>query len=101
MGTMSTAGSPLSNRFFFTLVVVLFFAVQTTALSHEMQHVLHRHDAPCGLHIVADQLVMSAAPEPPLPLVLAPATDNVVILSEATTADPGRSHSARAPPLPA
>jgi hypothetical protein len=89
------------DRVLNTLVVVLFFAVQTTALSHETQHVLHLHDAPCGLHIVADQLVMSAAPEPPLTLVLVPATDDVVTSSDASLADPGRSSSARAPPLPA
>jgi hypothetical protein len=121
MATTSIAGSPLStlvrasnalqpgcarsgiwiNRFSFTLIIALFFAVQTTALSHEVQHVLHQHDAPCGLHIVADQLVMSAAPEPPLTLVLAPATVAVVTSSDASFADPGRSSSARAPPLPA
>lgn len=47
------------------LAAVLFaltlFAAAAAALAHEFDHVLHKHDAPCALHLYADHVGKSFA----------------------------------------
>ncbi len=80
------------------LLMAVFVAVQVTALSHEFEHVVHRHDAPCGLHVAADHLVIVSAPEPAPAVGLAPATGDVSRSTGAPLSPPVRPRGARAPP---
>lgn len=80
------------------LVVVMFAVVQTAALAHEIQHVLHQHDGPCGLHVVADHLAMASAPAPSLAAV-APATDPLLWSPGHRRSPPAQSGGARSPPV--
>ena len=80
------------------MIVVIFAVVQTAALVHEIQHVLQRHDGPCGLHVVADHLAMAIAPVPAL-AVAAPATDPLLSSSDAPRSLPAQSSGARGPPV--
>jgi hypothetical protein len=103
MVTMSTVADPRMpracvRRALQTLLVVVFFAVQAAAVSHEMQHVLHQHDAPCGLHVAADHLVLVVAPPLATAIVLAPAAATVPLLSGPPLSSPASSTDARAPP---
>jgi hypothetical protein len=75
--------------------------VQATALAHEIQHVAHQHDAPCGLHIAADHLAMAPAPEPALAVVVDPVTASLPASLDALIAPPPRCSEARAPPVTA
>jgi hypothetical protein len=104
MVTMFTAGSPqmsprsLARRGLPVLVLLLFVVVQTTAVVHELQHVLHLHDGPCGLHVAADHLAMAPAPEPALTVAPAPATEPFSSAPDAPRPGPARLTAARAPP---
>ena len=82
------------------LLAAVFIVVQATALSHEFEHVTHQHDAPCGLHIVADHLVLVATPEPPLAVALSPAAHDVSAAPDVLRRLCARANGARAPPLP-
>jgi hypothetical protein len=82
-----------------TLVLVMFAVVQTAALAHEIHHVLQQHDAPCGLHVVADHLVMASAPAPS-PAVVAPAIDPLWWSPADRRSPPTQSSGARSPPVP-
>jgi hypothetical protein len=82
-----------------TLLVATFVAVQATALAHEFEHVLHQHDAPCGLHVAAEHLVIVAAPVPALAVPLVPSTDAVAFAIGQWPPLSARPSSARAPPL--
>jgi hypothetical protein len=81
-----------------TLVVVMFAVVQTTALAHEIQHVLQQHEGPCGLHMVADHLAMAIAPAPSL-AVAVPATDHRLSSSDDPLSLPAQPSGARGPPV--
>jgi len=83
------------------LLVVLFVAVQVTALCHEFEHIAHRHDAPCGLHVVADHQMFASAPDPALPVAPAPAVRRASARPSDPPALPPRPHGARASPIPA
>lgn len=72
---MTARARAWARRGLHVLLLILFVAVQTTALAHEVQHVLHQHDGPCALHVVADHLVMAAAPEAVAAVAPAPAAD--------------------------
>jgi hypothetical protein len=74
--------------------------VQVAALSHELQHMLNQHDAPCGLHVVADHLVMVPAPEPEPAVALAPTSDQLTPSLGTPRSVPSRLADARAPPRP-
>jgi hypothetical protein len=82
-----------------TLLVLVFIVVQATALAHEIQHVLHLHDRPCGLHVAADHLAMAPAPEPALAVELAPAAEQLSFSPEARPLRLVRLSEARAPPF--
>lgn len=38
------------------LAAAAFLAAQAAALAHEFDHALHKHNAPCALHLYADHL---------------------------------------------
>jgi hypothetical protein len=82
-------------------LVVVFLATQVTALSHEFEHVLHRHDVPCALHVAADHLMMIGVPEPGPAVVLIPLASELSAPHVARTPLRPRSTAARAPPRPA
>ena len=88
-----------TTRGLHVLLVAVFIVVQATALSHELEHVTHQHDAPCGLHVAADHLVLVPAPEPPVPVALAPAANNVSAPLGRLLPSPVRANGARAPPF--
>jgi hypothetical protein len=98
------APSPRANprsrarRCLHVLLVIAFFAVQVSALAHEIQHVLHQHDAPCGLHVAADQLAMALALVPALASAPAPATDLAPLPVAIHPSSTARPSGARAPP---
>jgi hypothetical protein len=101
MVTMSTASRPLSSGRLglHALLVAMLIAVQATALSHEFEHLLHLHDAPCGLHVAAEHLVIVSAPAPALAVPLVPATGGVSLVLGLLQPPPLRPSTARAPPL--
>jgi hypothetical protein len=80
------------------LVALGLLATQTTALAHEIEHVLHLHAAPCALHTAADQLVMASTPEPApaVPFVASSRVDPRPV--DPWLAPPGQPSPARAPP---
>jgi hypothetical protein len=80
------------------LLMAVFVVVQVTALSHEFEHVMHRHDAPCGLHVAADHLVIVSAPEPARLVGPAPSTGHVPRSTGALVSAPRGPSRARAPP---
>jgi hypothetical protein len=82
-----------------TLLVAAFVTVQVVALSHEAQHILHQHDEPCGLHVVAEHLAMAAAPEPAVAVALMPVADPVLLPPSAPMPSLPRSSGARSPPF--
>jgi hypothetical protein len=82
------------------LLITVFIVVHMTALAHEFEHVLHQHDAPCGLHVVADHLAMAPAPEPALAVGPAPAAGTVPTVAQTLFPSASRPGDARAPPLP-
>jgi len=81
------------------VLVSVFFTVQATAIAHEVQHVLHQHDGPCGLHVAADHLVMAAAPEAAPAVALAPAIGLTSPSPDAPLELPAPPSGARAPPI--
>jgi hypothetical protein len=83
------------------VLAALFIVVQATALAHEIKHVTHQHDAPCGLHVVADHLAMAPAPEPALAVVVEPLAAPLPASLDAVIAPPPRCSEARAPPVAA
>jgi hypothetical protein len=108
MGTTSTASSVVAQMTVWPshsarlglliLLVATFLAVQAAALAHEFEHVLNQHDAPCGLHVAADHLVIVSAPEPAtVPRV--PSTAAATLATGHLPPFPARPSSARAPPL--
>jgi hypothetical protein len=82
-----------------TLLVATFVAVQATALAHEFEHVLHQHDAPCGLHVAAEHLVIVSVPAPALAAPLAPSTGAIAFAIGSLPPLSARPSCARAPPL--
>lgn len=100
MATMHTASRrrprPLASLA--TVLAVMFASAQGTALAHEIEHVLHLHEAPCALHVAADHLVMAPAPEPEPAVTLAPASGAEPSILHAVPARPARPSAARAPP---
>jgi hypothetical protein len=80
------------------LLVVLFVVVQVTALTHELAHASGEHDAPCGLHVAADHLVMAPAPDVPLGAPIALANAAAPGGFDALPPVPVRWNDARAPP---
>lgn len=101
MPTMHTASRRLPRLVAVLAVAlaVVFVAAQGAALAHEIAHVLHLHDAPCALHVVADHLVMAPAPEPAPAVVLAPAIGSESSTLPVVPGPPARPSAARAPPL--
>ena len=96
---MSTAASRRSaRRALCTLVVLLFVVVQAAALAHEIQHVMHLHEGPCGLHVVADHLSLAPAPVPALAVGLVPAAAPWSWLPSVGPEPPARPSVALAPP---
>jgi len=83
------------------VLVALFIVVQATALAHEIAHVAHQHDAPCGLHVVADHLAMAPAPEPALAVIVAPVSAVIPSSRAALILSPAPCSEARAPPVTA
>jgi hypothetical protein len=103
MVTMCIAGSPQHawvRRGLHVLLVLVFCAVQATALAHEVQHVMHLHDGPCGLHVAADHLAMAAAPDAPPAVTLVPVDSAADPSPGAPPAPPTPPSGGRAPPLP-
>ncbi|HUP38286.1 MAG TPA: hypothetical protein VNC82_22890 [Candidatus Limnocylindria bacterium] len=101
MATMHTA-SRRRPRLLAALAAVLalmFVSAQGTALAHEIEHVLHLHEAPCALHVAADHLVMAPAPDPEPAVALAPASRAEPSTFHAVPAPPARPSAARAPPV--
>jgi hypothetical protein len=88
-----------ARRGLHTLLVLVFVLVQATALAHEIQHVLHLHDGPCGLHVAADHLAMAAAPEPALTVKPAPVSEQPLSSPDARPFRRSRLSEARAPPF--
>lgn len=101
MATTLTASRPSQRGFAASavLLALIFLATQTTALTHEMEHVLHQHDIQCVLHLVADHLAMLSAPDPEPAVASAPATCAVFPLLLAPPVRPAHPSAARAPPL--
>lgn len=101
MVTMRTASRTASRRLgaLAATVAVLFLVAQSAALTHEIEHVLHLHDAPCALHVAADHLVMASAPGPTLSAGLAPSLHSESPSLHARPAPPASPSPARAPPL--
>jgi hypothetical protein len=50
------------------LLAAFFLLAQATALAHEYDHELHKHDAPCAQHFFAGNTEAGAAASTPLPL---------------------------------
>jgi hypothetical protein len=100
MVTTSTAGSAVTllRSGLYALILAVFITVQAGALAHEWQHVLGQHEAPCGLHVIADHLAMVPAPEPVLAVALAPAAGPVSPHADVLLPAPARPRTARAPP---
>ena len=83
------------------LRVLLAFALVIApgvALAHESEHVLHRHDGPCVLHVAADHLVIAPAPEPAPATSLAPSAAPESSPRPVPRVLPARLSVARAPP---
>jgi hypothetical protein len=100
MPTMHTASRRCPGLVVVLAVVLAlaFVAAQATALAHEIEHVLHLHDAPCALHVAADHLVMAPAPEPVPAVALAPVMRPESSTLHVVPAPPPRASAARAPP---
>jgi hypothetical protein len=81
------------------LLAAVFVVVQVAALSHELQHVLHQHEEPCGLHAVAAHIAMATAPEPVVAATFTPAAYLPLPPTDAPTASPLRPSGARSPPV--
>ncbi|HEY7870913.1 MAG TPA: hypothetical protein VIF59_16890 [Methylomirabilota bacterium] len=81
------------------IVAFCFLAGQSSALAHEIEHVLRLHDAPCALHVAADHLVMASAAEPTPAVTLAPSPGSAGPPAPARLARPFSPTEARAPPL--
>jgi hypothetical protein len=81
------------------LLVAVFIAVQAAALSHEFEHLLNRHDAPCGLHVAADHQVIVVAPPPPAAAPLAAASRSFSVSPQLPPPHLALPGDARAPPL--
>jgi hypothetical protein len=96
---MSACMRSQARRGLIALLVVVFVVVQAAALAHEVQHALHLHHEPCGLHLVADHLAMALAPEPAPAVELKPAIEQGVPFSGARLSPPARPSAARAPPF--
>jgi hypothetical protein len=65
MATIFTAGNRgRVHRGVPWLLAVALLVVPATALGHELEHVLHQHDDPCGLHVAAEHLAMAITPGP-------------------------------------
>lgn len=90
---------PWVRRGLYTLLGLVFVVVQATALAHEVQHVLHLHDGPCGMHVAADHLAMAPAPEPAMAIELAPAIEQVLSCVGGPLLLSARLSEARAPPF--
>jgi hypothetical protein len=88
-----------ARRGLHTLLVLVFVLVQATALAHEIQHVLHQHDGPCGLHVAADHLAMAPAPDPALAVEPALVIEQLLSSSAARPLRLSRLSEARAPPF--
>jgi hypothetical protein len=80
------------------LLVVALVLVPATALAHEIEHVLHRHDGPCGLHVAANHLVMAVAPDTTPEVARVPVIAPALPSSGARPAPPRIPSPARAPP---
>jgi hypothetical protein len=81
------------------LLAAAFVTAQSAALAHEIEHVLHLHDAPCALHLAADHLPMAPAPALP-PTVTAPVSPRFECPAVfALPVPPAFPSAARAPPL--
>jgi hypothetical protein len=101
MVTMLTASRTASRRLgaLAATLALAFLVAQSAALTHEIEHVLHLHDAPCALHLAADHLVMVSAPGPTLMVSLAPSLRSEGPSLHARPAPPASLSPARAPPL--
>lgn len=99
MATTLTVSRPVTRSGLRALLVVVFLAAQVTALSHELEHVVGTHHAPCALHVAADHLVMAASPEPAAATLLAPLTAPAAPAVHTPRPAPERTRTARAPPL--
>jgi hypothetical protein len=102
MATMFTATRRLPRLLAAAAAVLAltFVGAQGAALAHEIQHVLHLHDAPCALHVAADHLVIAAAPDPVPAVALVPARHAGSAPLHTVPAPPARPSAARAPPRP-
>ncbi|OGI39760.1 MAG: hypothetical protein A2140_06560 [Candidatus Muproteobacteria bacterium RBG_16_62_13] len=79
---------------------LLLLLVQGTASAHELDHATGAHDAPCALHVFANDMPGTPASLPTLPSLPRP----LAICRTATVATPTfsshRPFAARAPPAP-
>lgn len=89
----------VQRKFVLWLLAAAFFALQTAALAHELQHDLRQHnEAACALHLHAEQTGQAAAGSP-LPVA-------VVLDNAPTRLAPAQVHASaalayytRAPPV--
>jgi hypothetical protein len=95
---MSVLSSVRIAPIFRTLLVIVFVAAPVTALAHEFEHVLHKHEAPCALHVAADHLSMVTAPVPPLEMPPVPMAGEPSSPQNVRRPLRARSTDARAPP---
>ncbi len=67
---MTAMPSPRSrvSPFVAWLLAAFFLLAQGAALSHEYDHALHKHEAPCAQHFFAGGLDTGSAASAPLPL---------------------------------
>jgi hypothetical protein len=105
MAITSTAGrrekllaSRPEARLLIALVAIVFLTSQLTALTHEFEHVLHQHEAPCALHVAAEHLTIVAPPSLPLPAALTPLAAMPLANTDVLPSFGERSTAARAPP---
>jgi hypothetical protein len=105
--TTSIAGNdvklvgPQMVRLLVALVAILLVASHTTALAHELEHVLHQHEAPCALHVAAEHLTI-VTPLTPVAVELATLIARMSPSRSSVLLPPcGRASGARAPPCPA
>jgi hypothetical protein len=82
-----------------TLLSVLLFATQLTAVVHELAHVFGQHQAPCALHEAADHHVVASAPGPTPSMAPALAADVAMPPDAVAIASHAHPTAARAPPL--
>ncbi len=81
------------------LLAAALLGAQAAAVTHEYDHALHKHDAPCALHIYADHSSKAAPASVPAAPCAAPAGHPLPDAAFPTTYGLLAACRARAPPL--